>query len=104
MRAVKCKDNQISLINKFETQLYDQAEMFGVLKLIELSERDAYLANEMHQKNIFQKESFAVDIRFKNFRVTLLRHHPQCLSDRKVKAGKDVDKADDQAYQHETCL
>ena len=33
MRAVKCKDNQISLINKFETQLYDQAEMFGVLKL-----------------------------------------------------------------------
>ena len=56
MRAVKCKDNQISLINKFETQLYDQAEMVGVLKLIELSERDAYLANEMHQKNIFQKE------------------------------------------------
>tara|TARA_B110000285_G_C15137287_1_gene627949 strand:+ start:2137 stop:2358 length:222 start_codon:yes stop_codon:yes gene_type:complete len=56
MRAVKCKDNQLSLINKFETQLYDQAKMLGDLKLIELSERDAYLADEMHKKNIFQKE------------------------------------------------
>ena len=54
MRAVKCKDNQLSLINKFETQLYDQAKMLGDLKLIELSERDAYLADEMHKKNIFQ--------------------------------------------------
>ena len=56
MKAVKGKDNILSLINKFETQLYDQAEMFGELKLIELSERDAHVADEMHKKNIFQKE------------------------------------------------
>ena len=50
------------MINKFETQLYDQAEMFGVLKLIELSERDAYLANEMHQKNIFQNSVVCLEM------------------------------------------
>ena len=55
MKAVKGKDNILSLINKFETQLYDQAELFGSLKLNELSERDAHLADIMHQKNIFNK-------------------------------------------------
>ena len=56
MRAVKCKDNQLSLISKFESELYAQVETLGKLNTLELSERDAHLADEMHKKNIFQKE------------------------------------------------
>ena len=55
MKAVKGKDNILSLINKFETQLYDQAELFGGLKLNELSECDAHRCDVMQQKNIFNK-------------------------------------------------
>jgi hypothetical protein len=56
MRAVKCKDNQLSLISKFESELYAQVETLGKLNTLGLSERDAHLADEMHKKNIFQKE------------------------------------------------
>ena len=56
MRAVKCKDNQLSLINKFESELYAQVETLGKLNTLELSERDAHLADEMHKKNIFKKK------------------------------------------------
>lgn len=56
MKAVKGKNNQLSFINKFETELYNLAETLGSLKTAELSERNAHLADEMFKKNIFNKE------------------------------------------------
>ena len=56
MRAVKCKNNHISLINKLESALYNIAETMGSVDAADLSERDAHIAEEMHQKNIFNKE------------------------------------------------
>jgi len=57
MRAVKCKNNQLSLISSFEAKLYSRAETFGSINATELSERDAHLAEEMHKKNILNKKS-----------------------------------------------
>ena len=56
MRAVKGKNNQLSFINKFETDLYNLAETMGSVNASDLSERDAHIAEEMYQKNIFNKE------------------------------------------------
>jgi hypothetical protein len=56
MRAVKGKNNQLSFINKFETDLYNLAETLGSVNATDLSERDAHIAEEMYQKNIFNKE------------------------------------------------
>ena len=56
MRAVKGKNNQLSFINKFETDLYNLAETMGSVNATDLSERDAHIAEEMYQKNIFNKE------------------------------------------------
>ena len=58
MRAVKCKDNQISLINGAQARLFNLAEI-SKLKAIDLSERDAYIAEEMYQQNIFKKSADA---------------------------------------------
>lgn len=57
MRAVKCKNNQLSLISSLEAKLYGLAETMGMLNATELSERDAHIAEEMHQKNIFDKQT-----------------------------------------------
>jgi hypothetical protein len=57
MKAVKCKNNHISLINTLEAKLYNLAETMGHLIASELSERDAHIAEELHQKNIFDKQT-----------------------------------------------
>lgn len=57
MRAVKCKNNYLSLINTLEVKLYSMAEAMGSLDSSQLSERDAELAEEMYRKNVFNKQS-----------------------------------------------
>lgn len=57
MRAVKCKNNYLSLINTLEVKLYSMAETMGGLETTHLSERDAELAEEMYRKNVFDKQS-----------------------------------------------
>lgn len=56
MKAVKCKHNHISFINSLESKLYNLAEAGGSINATELSERDVHIAEEMHQKNIFNKQ------------------------------------------------
>lgn len=56
MKAVKCKNNHISLISSLESKLYSLAETIGSLNASELSERDVHIAEELHQKNIFDKQ------------------------------------------------
>lgn len=57
MRAVKCKNNHISLINSLESKIYALADSMGSVCANELSERDAHIAEELYQKNIFDKQS-----------------------------------------------
>lgn len=57
MRAVKCKNNYLSLINTFEVRLYSMAETVGSLDSTQLSERDVEIAEEMYRKNVFDKQS-----------------------------------------------
>tara|TARA_B110000858_G_C17634614_1_gene395185 strand:- start:574 stop:795 length:222 start_codon:yes stop_codon:yes gene_type:complete len=56
MRAVKGKNDQLSLISSFEAKLYSMAETLGSINATELSEQDAYLAEEMYKKNILNKK------------------------------------------------
>lgn len=56
MRAVKCKNDHISFINSLETKLYDLAKL-DKLCATEMSERDVHVAEELYQKNIFDKHS-----------------------------------------------
>jgi len=56
MKAVKSKQGHLHLINALEARLYNMAETLGSISSHELSERDCFLADELYQKNIFNKK------------------------------------------------
>ena len=55
MRAVKGKNNQLSLISRPEAQIFSTIEAAGFVPCTSLGERDLYIAEELYQKNIIQK-------------------------------------------------
>lgn len=55
MRAVRGKNNVLSLIGTHESKLYDLIELRGFLSAVELSERDAHLAENMYIQNVIKK-------------------------------------------------
>lgn len=55
MRAVTGKAGILAMVTREEAGLYNQAEFDGFLPQSRLHERHAYLAEEMHKKNIFRK-------------------------------------------------
>lgn len=55
MRAVKCKNGCLSIINRDETTLFNNAEFSGFLPISKLSEREQYVAEDLFKRNIFRK-------------------------------------------------
>ena len=55
MRAVKCKDGVLSLIGSQDAKLFNKIEFEEFVNINSLSERDAYIAEEMYKKNILRK-------------------------------------------------
>jgi len=55
MRAVKGKNNQLSLISRPEAQIFSTIEAAGFIPCTSLGERDLYIAEELYQKNLLKK-------------------------------------------------
>lgn len=55
MRAVKGKNGILSILNRDEASLFDKAELSGFINTAMLNERELYIAEELHKKNILQK-------------------------------------------------
>jgi len=55
MRAVKCKNNHISLISKPEAKIYAMIEADGFISCDSLDERDSFVAEELYKQNILKK-------------------------------------------------
>ena len=55
MRAVKGKNRYISLLNRAETQMFNNVDMAGFLDISTLDENSLYIAEEMFKKNLLKK-------------------------------------------------
>ena len=55
MRAVKGKNNFLSLINNPETSLFNKCDMEKFLDVNTLSERELHLAEELYKRDVFKK-------------------------------------------------
>lgn len=55
MRAVRGKNQVLSLIGSQESKLYDLIELKGFLPAVGLSERSAHLAENLYKQNIIKK-------------------------------------------------
>lgn len=55
MKAVKCKNGSLSLLNRDESSLFNKANMATFLDISSLNERECYVAEEMYKRNVFRK-------------------------------------------------
>ncbi len=55
MRAVKDKYGNLQFMDRAQTALFNKADLNNFLDISTLSERDLYVAEELHKQNIFQK-------------------------------------------------
>jgi hypothetical protein len=55
MRAVRGKNQVLSLISTQESKLYDLIELQGFLPITGLSERDAHLAENLYKQNVVKR-------------------------------------------------
>jgi hypothetical protein len=55
MRAVKGKNNFLSLINNPETALFNKCDMEKFLDVNTLNERELHLAEELYKRDVFNK-------------------------------------------------
>ena len=55
MRAVKCKNGTLSIINRDESALFNKVEFNDFLPVNSLNERESYIAEELYKRNVFRK-------------------------------------------------
>lgn len=55
MRAVKCKNGCLSIINRDETALFNKIDLHGYLSISNLNEREHYIAEELFKRNVLKK-------------------------------------------------
>lgn len=67
MRAVKGKNNQLSLISKPQVKILNMIEADGFVSCSSLDERDAYVAEELYQQNIIKKVRKNGDVGYKTY-------------------------------------
>lgn len=65
MRAVKCKNGCLSIINRDEASLFRNIEAAQFVSVNKLNEREQYIAEEMYQRNVLQKVKRGNDIGYK---------------------------------------
>jgi hypothetical protein len=67
MRAVKGKNNFLSLINNPETALFNKCDMEKFLDVNTLSERELHLAEELYKRDVFNKVRKGDKIGYKTY-------------------------------------
>lgn len=55
MKAVKCKNGTLSILNRNEASLFNKADMVNFLDISTLNERECYIAEEMYKRNVLRK-------------------------------------------------
>ena len=67
MRAVKGKNNFLSLINNPETGLFNKCDMEKFLDVNTLSERELYIAEELYKRDVLRKVRKGEKIGYKTY-------------------------------------
>lgn len=68
MRAVKGKNQKLSLISSLEARLFNKIEEDGFIDLNSMSERDNYLADDLYKRDILKKVKRDNTIGYKIFK------------------------------------
>lgn len=69
MRAVKCKNGCLSIINRDEAAMFNNVEFSQFLPVNTLNEREQHIADELYKRNVLRKVKRGNDIGYKT--------HPQ---------------------------
>jgi hypothetical protein len=67
MRAVKGKNNFLSLINNPETALFNKCDMEKFVDVNTLSERELYIAEELYKRDVLNKVRKGEKIGYKTY-------------------------------------
>jgi hypothetical protein len=68
VRAVKGKNQKLSLISSLEARLFNKIEEDGFIDLNSMSERDNYLADDLYKRDILKKVKRDNTIGYKTFK------------------------------------
>jgi len=67
VRAVKGKNNVLGLINNFETRLYELIQDSGWIGVQDLQERELYMAEDLHVRNVLKKVQKGSQVGFSTY-------------------------------------
>tara|TARA_B100000575_G_C23057904_1_gene609046 strand:- start:37 stop:258 length:222 start_codon:yes stop_codon:yes gene_type:complete len=67
MKAVKGKNNILSLISSTEARMFNKVDIEKFVDVNTLNERDLYIAEEMYKKNVLRKVKKGTKIGYKTF-------------------------------------
>ena len=68
MKAVKGKNNTLSLISSTEARLFNKVDMEKFVDVNTLNERDLYIAEEKKKKNVLRKVRKGTKVGYKTFK------------------------------------
>tara|TARA_Y100001972_G_scaffold75659_1_gene91979 strand:+ start:273 stop:494 length:222 start_codon:yes stop_codon:yes gene_type:complete len=67
MKAVKGKNNILSLISSTEARMFNKVDIEKFVDVNTLNERDLYIAEELYKKNVLRKVKKGTKIGYKTF-------------------------------------
>jgi hypothetical protein len=67
MKAVKGKNNFLSLISSMESRLFNKVDLQGFTGVNTLDEREQYIAEELYKKDVLQKLRKGADVGYKTY-------------------------------------
>jgi len=65
MKAVKCKNGVLSILNRAESALFNKADMNSFLEISSLTEQESHVAQEMYKRNVLRKVKRGESIGYK---------------------------------------
>ena len=68
MKAVKGKNNFLSLISSMESRLFNKVDLQGFTGVNTLDEREQYIAEELYKKDILEKVSKGEKVGYKTYK------------------------------------
>ena len=68
MRAVKGKNERLSLISSLEAKIFNKIEEDGFLEVNSMSERENFLADDLYKRDILKKVRRDNTIGYKTFK------------------------------------
>ena len=67
MKAVKGKNEYLSLISSTESRIFNKVDLQGFTGVNTLDEREQYIAEELFKKDVLQKIRKGADIGYKTY-------------------------------------